>query len=159
MNKPFYIILFILLFCCKAKTQTNLLYNGDFEMYSSCPTNVTSPAVVPYEITKCLGWTAPTYGTSDYFNACDNVINGIVGVPKNQLGYQLSKSGSAYCGFWAFSYGGVAGCYSGQFWWEYIQGQFTHPLIANHTYSIGFYFSLANGSSLAVKPTGGACPG
>ena len=123
-------------------------------MYSSCPIGPSYPSQAPnYEITKCLGWNAPTFGTSDYFNICNNAINGSVGVPNNQLGYQTPKNGKAYCGFFAYSYSN-GGCYTGMFWWEYIQGQFTQPLVAGHSYQIGFYFSLANGSGLAAKQLG-----
>jgi len=55
--KPFYIIIFLLLFCCEAKTQTNLVYNGDFEIYDTCPLNPSTPGDL--QIEHCLGWTAP----------------------------------------------------------------------------------------------------
>jgi gliding motility-associated-like protein len=153
LNKPFYIIIFLLLFCCEAKAQTNLVYNGDFEIYSGCPQNFSGPFSIPYEIENCTGWTAPTYSTSDYFNICNNSLNGLVGVPTNGLGVQNAFSGNGYCGFLAYSFSN-GGCYTGSYWWEYIQGHFTQPLIAGHTYSVGFRFSLAEGSDLAVKQLG-----
>jgi gliding motility-associated-like protein len=153
LNKPFYIIIFLLMFCCEVKTQTNLIYNGDFEIYSDCPQNGSDPFNIPYELEKCLGWTVPTYGTSDYLNICNNGINSTVGVPQNNLGWQQAYSGSSYCGFYAYCLSS-GGCYGGSFWWEYIQGHFTQPLIAGHKYSIGFQFSLADGSDLAVKQLG-----
>src|ERR1700740_2272350 len=108
--------------CCETKSQTNLIYNGDFEIYSSCPTGYSDPSQVPnYEINKCQGWTTPTYGTSDYFNICSS--NPFVGVPTNGLGIQQPYNGNAYCGFLALSFNGQGSCYSGDYWFEYIQGQ------------------------------------
>lgn len=149
MNKPFYIIIFLLLFWCEAKTQTNLVYNGDFELYSSCPNTLSAPTQNPKEITKCLGWSAPTYGTSDYFNFCAPLY---VGIPNNYNGYQWAKSGNAYCGFLAY---GVEIIQSGYHWWEYIQDSLTSTLISNNTYSVSFYISWAeNQSGLCCKNIG-----
>ena len=140
--------------CCETKGQTNLIYNGDFEIYSACPNGVSGPFSIPYEIEKCTGWNAPTYATSDYFNVCNNSINNFVGVPTNVLGVQHAYSGNGYCGFLAYSFSN-GGCYlGGSYWWEYIQGHFTQPLIAGHIYSIGFRFSLGESSDLAVKQLG-----
>ena len=75
----------MMLFCCEAKTQTNLVYNGDFEIYDTCPKNISTPGDL--QIEHCLAWTAPTkLGTSDYFNVCNNsTLNKFAGVPKNFL--------------------------------------------------------------------------
>ncbi|MES2514847.1 MAG: gliding motility-associated C-terminal domain-containing protein [Bacteroidota bacterium] len=137
------------MFCCEAKTQTNLVYNGDFELYSSCPNVLTTPLQNPQEITKCLGWSAPTHGTSDYFNFCAALY---VGIPNNYFGYQWAKSGNGYCGFHAY---GVEILQSGYHWWEYIQDSLTSSLIANNTYSVSFYVSWAeNQSGLCCKNIG-----
>lgn len=153
--KPFALIAFILLMLSQSNisAQQNLIYNGDFELYSSCPAGGSSPFSLPYEITKCLGWDAPTYATSDYFNVCNNSIGGGVGIPSNDIGYQNTHSGNAYCGFYAYARSG-GGCSGSTFWWEYIQGRFTQPLTAGHIYNIGFYVSLADGSNTAVKQLG-----
>ena len=139
----------MMLFCCEAKTQTNLVYNGDFEIYSSCPSGISSPFSLPYEIEKCTGWTSPSYATSDYFNVCSSSVN----VPNNFGGFQNAKNGNGYCGFIAYS-SSSGGCYTGDYWWEYIQGHFTSPLISNHKYRIGFYISLGEASNIAVKNIG-----
>jgi gliding motility-associated-like protein len=146
LNKPFYIFLFILLFCCEAKTQTNLVYNGDFELYSSCPTQVTSPG--DPQIKKCLGWSAPTYATSDYFNFCAPFY---VGIPSNFFGSQWAKNGNAYCGFHPYSDVTL----TLQHWWEYIQDSLTSDLQIGHKYEVSFYISLAeNQSGLCCKNIG-----
>ena len=137
------------MFCCEAKTQTNLVYNGDFELYSSCPNNLSTPSQNPKEITKCLGWSAPTYGTSDYFNFCASLY---VGIPNNYFGTQWAKNGNGYCGFHAY---GIEILQSGYHWWEYIQDSLTTSLIANNSYSVSFYISWAeNQSGLCTKNIG-----
>ncbi len=146
MIKPFYIFLFIIAFCCEVKTQTNLVYNGDFELYSSCPTQVTSPG--DPQIKKCLGWSTPTFATSDYFNFCAPFY---VGIPSNFFGTQWAKSGYGYCGFHPYSDVSL----TLQHWWEYLQDSLTNKLIANHTYSVSFYISWAeNQSGLCCKNIG-----
>ncbi|MCW3084546.1 MAG: hypothetical protein JWP12_1912 [Bacteroidetes bacterium] len=149
MNKTFYILFFVFasVFC---KAQTNLVYNGDFEMYDVCPVGPSSPFSIPYEIEHCLGWKAPTYATSDYLNTCNTST---VAIPANGFGYQMPYSGNGYCGFYAYTLSG-GGCYNGSFWWEYIQGKFISPLVAGHIYRIGFYVSLGNNSNIAVGQLG-----
>lgn len=129
--------------------QQNLVYNGDFELYNSCPYTLSTPSQNPKEITKCLGWSAPTYGTSDYFNFCAPLY---VGIPSNFFGTQWPNSGNAYCGFHAYL---VENMQNVSHWWEYLQDSLTTSLIANHTYSVSFYISWAeNQSGLCCKNIG-----
>lgn len=119
-----------MLFCCETKTQTNLIYNGDFEIYDTCPTITSYPG--NYQIEHCLGWYAPTYATSDYYNSC---ATSIVGVPKNTFGYQVPYSGNAYCGVL------IQDCSqpSCNGWWvEYIQSKLSSPLTAGIEYGFSF---------------------
>lgn len=141
-----------MLFCFQAKTQPNLVYNGDFELYSSCPIEFSSHLFLPFEIEKCLGWAAPTFGTSDYFNVC--APSGNVDIPNNFFGVQNPYSGNGYCGLYAFMVVDPSGCLGDRLWWEYIQGQFIQPLLAGHTYSIGFWVSLADNSAMGVQQLG-----
>lgn len=136
-----------MLFCCEAKTQTNLVYNGDFEIYDTCPSTFSNPWVIPYEIEKCLGWTAPTTGTSDYHNTCAGISLSNIGVPLNSLGFQYPRSGNGYCGFLAFDL-------SSGHWFEYVQTKFTNTMISGHKYKISFYISLSNFSQYGVSKIG-----
>lgn len=146
MNKPFYIIIFLLLFCCEAKTQTNLVYNGDFEIYSSCPNGVSTIGNI--EMTKCTGWVNPTDATPDYFNTCNNSI-GNVGIPYNALGFQYTKSGNGYMGIIPFENADTS------YWYEYIQGGLTSPLIKDKYYDVSFYVSLGDWyADVAMKNIG-----
>ena len=85
------------------KAQTNLVPNYSFELNDSCPQ--LFGGVDPY----CSLWFSPmckmanlpsypystyTWGSSDYYNDCTNYS--YLGVPKNDCGYQYSKSGNAY---------------------------------------------------------------
>lgn len=136
-----------MLFCCEAKTQTNLVYNGDFEIYSSCPNTISTPGNV--EMTKCNGWTNPTEATPDYFNICNNSTTGIVGIPYNSVGFQQSHSGNGYMGIIMFEYDSIS------YWYEYIQGKLTYPLVKDKYYNFSFYVSLADGySDIAIKNIG-----
>lgn len=100
------------------------------------------------QIKKCLGWSAPTYATSDYFNFCAPLY---VGIPANYFGYQWPKSGNAYCGFHPYS--DVS--FSLQHWWEYIQDSLILDLQIGHTYEVSFYISWAeNQSGLCCKNIG-----
>lgn len=125
-------------------SQTNLIYNGDFELYDTCPTNVSTPG--DYQIEHCLGWKSPTYATSDYFNTCASTQ---VGIPNNALGFQYAYNGNGYCGFlfdYELTYGG--------YWWEYIQSKLNEPLKQGYEYEFSFYVSLANSSEYALWEIG-----
>jgi len=115
-----------MLFCCEAKTQTNLVYNGDFEIYDTCPTITSSPG--NYQIEHCLGWYSPTYATSDYYNSCAVAI---VEVPQNGFGFQIPFLGNAYCGI-LNQYCSQPSCDG---WWvEYIQSKLNIPLVKGINY-------------------------
>jgi gliding motility-associated-like protein len=160
LNKSFYIFLILILFCYEAKTQTNLVYNGDFEIYDTCPTTISSPT--SQQLQHCLGWYSPTFATSDYYNAC---ATSIVGVPKNNFGFQYPYSGNAYCGI-LLQNCTKPGCDG--WWMEYLQSRLTTSLVTGKTYDFnckvvlstadwdfsfakfGAYFTSTNIS----KPTG-----
>jgi gliding motility-associated-like protein len=147
--------LFILLFSLIIPTQAqqNLVINGDFEEYSSCPQSVSSPFQNPKEIEKCISWKAPTYGTSDYFNSC--TTNPIVSTPMNALGEQQPFNGNGYVGQ-GITYTGGAGDdgYSDIYWWEYIQGKLIEPLEQGKTYKFSMEISLAETSDLMITELG-----
>lgn len=135
------------MFVLRISAQQNLIYNGDFETYSSCPTSFSNPFSLPYEIEKCIGWTAPTEGTSDYHNICAGISLSNIGVPLNSIGFQFPRSGNGYCGFYAFDL-------SSGHWFEYVQTKFTNTMINGHKYKVSFYISLSNFSQYAVSKIG-----
>lgn len=134
--------------------QQNLVVNGDFEQYSDCPIGFSNPFQNPKEIEKCIGWNAPTYGTSDYFNNC--AIGTVVEIPVNGLGTQSAFSGNGYLGGYFTSYTGGTGNdgYNGIMWWEYVQGQFIQPLETGKIYRFSMEVSLAEYSDLMITEMG-----
>jgi OOP family OmpA-OmpF porin len=81
---------FIILFVgCKVCEGQNLVPNGSFEQYTTCPTICT-------QLDSALFWVNPTWATPDYFNACS--ASSTAGVPNNLLGFQYAHSGNGYAG-------------------------------------------------------------
>jgi OOP family OmpA-OmpF porin len=142
-----FIVTFILLFSFHfgLKCQPDLIYNGDFEIYDTCPNFYSTPSA--YKLQHCLGWRVPTIATSDYFNRCDT--NGTVAIPYNMAGVQETMAGNGYCGLFAFSY------QYRTWWFEYIQGKLDTSLSANKTYHLSFYVSCADFvSNIYIKKLG-----
>lgn len=134
--------------------QENLIYNGDFELFSSCPTQFSDPIQSPEEIEKCLGWKTPTYGSADFFNSCGT--NSIVQVPANFFGNQSPFNGDGYLGgyFACYKSSGGSDGYTGSLWWEYIQGQLVTTLEAGKIYRLSMELSLAEMSDLMITEIG-----
>lgn len=115
-----------------------MVYNGDFELYDTCPTNISTPGDL--QIERCSGWTAPTkLGTSDYFNLCNTPSGswGSAGTPRNTVGYQFPNSGNAYAGFISFE------TTFDVHYREYLQTELIQPLLAGEVYHLSFYVSRA----------------
>lgn len=131
MNKSFFILL-IFSITSKASlySQTNLIFNGDFELYDTCPYTTSAPG--NYQIEHCLGWKSPSYATSDYFNVCAGVPSGIA-PPNTGMGYQFPYSGNAYCGILNEYYIQTPVPYMG-FWFEYLQGNLIDALKTGYEY-------------------------
>ncbi len=116
----------LLLFCGVANAQ-NLVTNGSFEAYSSCPNNLAQPHY-------STGWRMYHDGTSDYFN-CGTAP---VATPINWTGYQTARQGTAYMGCITYSAGNTA-------YREYIAGTIA-PMIKGAKYEVSVSVSLANNS-------------
>lgn len=135
MNKRFYLI--ILLLACRIGNAQNLVPNGDFEQYISCPN-------APGQVDSCLFWTTPTTGSPDYFNTCGTSP---AGVPSNLAGYQTPHSGEAYCGL--ALYAGPTPSYR-----EYIEVSLTSPLVANQIYLFQMYVCVSDNSRFSSDDFG-----
>lgn len=144
MNKPvlYIIILFFLLLGFELTPQTNLVYNGDFEIYDTCPSNIG-------QVDKCLGWWQPTAATSDYFNSCSVLAN----VPYSVAQYQYAHQGEGYCGFHGYSKIFPIGA-TPYLWVEYIESQLVVPLEKSHIYLVEFYLNASNYNNVANKNIG-----
>jgi hypothetical protein len=123
----------------RAAHAVNLVPNGSFESYASCPTSFG-------QTYQAVPWDAPTLGTSDYLNACAPVTFPSVNVPQNEQGYQTARTGVGYAGIIPLS---AAADYR-----EYVQAPLASPLVASASYLVKFYVSLADSSILAIDRLG-----
>ena len=123
----------------RASHAVNLVPNGSFETYVSCPTSFS-------QIYQAAPWDTPNTGTSDYLNACAPVVFPSVNVPQNEQGYQAALTGVGYAGIIPLS---AAANYR-----EYVQAPLTSPLVASASYLVKFYVSLADSSMLAIDRLG-----
>lgn len=117
----------------------NLVPNGDFETYTTCPTSFGNLSVAS-------PWNVPNTGTSDYLNACAPVVFPSVNVPQNEQGYEPALSGTGY--------GGIIPLSAAPNYREYLEAPLSSPLVANASYLVRFHVSLADSSSLAIDRLG-----
>ena len=124
---------------CARTPACNLIFNGDFEQYSSLPTGYTEPN----EDYKGCNWGPGNIGTPDYFHV--NASNSQVGVPCNMFGFEnANNSGLAY--------GGMIVTYqNGNVYTESLKTKLASPLQPNTVYELSFYVSLSEGSWRATK--------
>ncbi len=131
-----------------AFNQQNLVPNGDFEEYWTCPigsSNIIYPPFLPLSNPYSpKNWYDPNLATSDYYNTCSTLPEE-TGVPYNWFGYQWPHSGNAYCGF-----NGLAFC---PMWCaEYIAVKLIEPLKANEMYCLSFW--IVNSDSFNIVNNG-----
>ena len=122
--------------------QQNLVPNGSFENYSSCPgTDNDWP----------IAYWSRTNASPDYFNACvsGNFEQEFLDTPCNNRGCQVPKSGDAYIGFFPFALNGADAS-------EYIQAELLHPIVSSIRYLVQFYVSPAENYGYAVATIGAA---
>jgi|TARA_R110000782_G_scaffold259894_2_gene350932 gliding motility-associated-like protein len=136
--KTFIYIFLLLIISTSNSNAQNLVFNGDFEIYDTCPTAVSTPGDM--QIQRCIGWYSPTAATSDYYNACGT---GFVSVPTNVLGYQPAFSGNGYLGL--IPVHNAENDYG--FWFEYAQTKLVKQLLPNQKYEFSFHINVANFSN------------
>ncbi len=107
----------------------NLVPNGNFELFSNCPTNIS-------QINYAVGWiNAQPYSSPDYFNSCDSYAN----VPKTIFGYQQDHSiGNGIAGIYTFNKGFSN---NGR---DYIQAQLNDTLTTGKKYIASMYVNNSN---------------
>ena len=146
MNRPFLYIVFCALMLAlqlPTKAQVNLVPNGSFEEYDTCPGDVG-------QITYAKYWYSPTLGSPDYFNMCTtsqcpNYVD--IGVPNNRYGYQYPRTGFGYAGLEPY----VSWLDTNQDYLEYLQIRLLSPLIINTKYKLTVFISIANISTFAIN--------
>ncbi|HLP56410.1 MAG TPA: gliding motility-associated C-terminal domain-containing protein [Fluviicola sp.] len=136
MSKPVLYIVF-LLGSLLSFAQQNLVPNGGFEDYTSCPLGIADYTAA--------AWVLPTWGTSDYFNSC-NLAD--AGIPSNFAGHQQAHSG--------FGYSGFGSCFEipNQNSREYLQVELMFPLETGKEYAFSCFVSLAEVSKFCMKDVG-----
>lgn len=118
------------------KAQVNLVPNGSFEEYDTCPENGGQIAYAKY-------WYSPTQTTPDYYNSCAPFF---YSTPMNSSGYQIPKSGRGYSGIIIYSNGFPIE------WMEYLQVKLNQKLELGRKYKFSFSLSIAeNQSNYAVN--------
>ncbi len=138
-----YLFLIVVAFCLQneiSTAQINLIQNGSFEQYYSCPTSTS-------QVDSCIGWykvinTPYDYCSPDYFDTCAPYP---VSVPDNLCGSQLPFEGHAYTGLYTFHWA--------YFYREVIMTQLLYPLIPGNTYHISIRVSRGNWTVMAQNQT------
>lgn len=119
-----------------AAAQTNLVPNGSFEIYDTCP-------YFPDQIHFATGWFQANLGTSDYFNECyDGPFLNNTGVPNNFAGNRTALNGKGYAGYYSSSTVDDL-----TYEREYIQCKLNSKLIQDSIYSCEFFLALSYQSS------------
>lgn len=112
----------------------NLVKDGSFEAFSSCPEYLTKTKL------NCLKyWGQGNKNTPDYYNQCSKFM----GIPKNVSGYQLAYHGTGYVGI--ICYDRINKKYR-----EIIESVLIKPLLKDSIYFVKFHTTLANNHILAT---------
>ncbi|MBC8172868.1 MAG: gliding motility-associated C-terminal domain-containing protein [Chitinophagales bacterium] len=120
-----------LLFTLSLHAQTNLVPNGGFELYNSCPTSYSGVTYDDGFFPYVENWFAPSGGSSDYFNACASDASSASIPDTYWWGYNPSHFCDAMAGFFTYE--------DGYDYREYIEVQLTEPLEAGVQYYVEFY--------------------
>ncbi|NJB72609.1 outer membrane protein OmpA-like peptidoglycan-associated protein [Saonia flava] len=134
IRKGFFLLVLNLFQYVPAMAQ-NLVKNPSFEEYIICPKTMGN-----FE-DDVKDWSAPTAGTTDYFNTCSTIM----GAPKNFNGSQVADFGQGYVGFYM---------HAPDDYREYIQAQLKTTLIKGEKYTVSFYVSWADESDMAIRDFG-----
>ncbi len=114
---------------------TNLVSNPSFEDLQVCPSGfVGTPASPGQWLSPELGWTIPSMGSADYFNACAT-YNASIETPRNHtFGFQTPRNGMAYAGFFA----------GGSSYREYLHTALESPMEIGKKYVLSMYVSRSD---------------
>ena len=126
-------LFFLFIFFGFSALSQNLIPNAGFEHNVACPQNYN-------QISKARGWSNPTKGSPDYYNACGNDD---YSVPKNRYGTKESFNGIGY-----------AALNGREFYREYIQIKLEKPLKANQKYYCSIQISACEGYNYVSSDIG-----
>jgi hypothetical protein len=128
----------VFLFASVVGYAQNLMSNGSFEQYSSCPNGGS-------QINYSIGW-FPFSGTPDYFDSCS--APGFVSVPSNIAGIRYAADGGAYCLLQSYIEGDSI--YS-NYEREIVGGQLSTPMVIGQKYYVSFKVNLVLKSDLGAN--------
>jgi hypothetical protein len=115
----------------------NLLLNGSFESYSTCP-----PAIV----TACNNWSNPNPSSPDFFHSCAPTMSAY-STPWNFAGNQVPFDSSGYVGLFFFDKLNPNTR-------EYVTGQLSSPFIAGNKYYVSYMANLATSFGYSIRTLG-----
>ncbi|HLO70965.1 MAG TPA: T9SS type A sorting domain-containing protein [Flavipsychrobacter sp.] len=138
MRKLLFLLFPVLLYAIPAKTQ-NMVPNGDFEYFDSCPTTIGQTHLA-------FPWRNYHLGSTDYFNTCAIHPNNAT-APQTNFGYQSPASGNGFAGGYAFM--------------TYITSTYSEllaipikPLITGRKYEVSLSINRSNNSGAASNGIG-----
>ena len=118
----------------------NLIPNGDFEDFSTCPTSVSQSDKLDF-------WFSPTMtGSPDFLHIC-GTPNSSVSVPANNHSYQYPQSGEGFIGL--LLYRNLSTVVR-----EYISTELTETLEADVCYQFEMFINLVDRSRYAIDRIG-----
>lgn len=134
-----YIVLPAALLLSQCLYAQNLVSNGSFESYASCPGSYSrNPAEFRVD-----DWRSLTFGSPDYFNTCSE---GEAAVPYNWAGVSDAYDGYGYAGLYTYM--------QIKDYREYLHTKLTEPLIKDSTYHIEFRYKLSSYSKYCTDRIG-----
>jgi hypothetical protein len=123
----------------------NLVNNGNFEDTVICPQERTFGGSGYISYIKY--WVPVSNSSPDFYHTCSpEGISGNVNIPNSSTGYQFSKSGQAYSGF--FFCGPTINLR------EYVTGLLYSSLIKDSLYEVSYFISTADNSKNASDRIG-----
>lgn len=139
MNKPIFLLSFLLTATVSLVAQYNYVPNGSFEQQTSCPQTEG-------ELEKSIGWIRPNPNTTDYVCSCAPLLGG-VSAPNYFMGYQQPFEGECYVGIagYAHSQPMVA---------EYAQCKLNARLNPGYRYRVSMRVALSNHSDYTINNFG-----
>jgi hypothetical protein len=136
-GKKHCLIILFLLWSLLVEAQGNLVPNGSFENYSTCPSGFGA-------LEQVDNWFQPNIAgsSSDAFNACDGDI------PYSGPCYQFPRTGNGYAAVSLFTDTTASNIDK---WREYLEVGLTDSLIPGKKYCVRFYVNKGNWSMWAIK--------
>jgi hypothetical protein len=135
------LLIFGLLFSSVSIFGQNLVNNGSFENYTSCPSGHGQINFVDYWYTAATNLSS-TSASADFYHTCASSSNYSVPLSTNNntlgmpLAYQHPVEGNAYVGIFVYGHNNMSR--------EYIQAELSKPLKKDAIYSLSFYVNIPN---------------